>query len=509
MTIKLNEEAYDILKDSFHASSILSNILLFNNIFREYDIRGQYGYNLNEIITYFIGKAFVRMTSQDIAMQYLGIEKHENPLYVIGMDGRISSPSLKKALSKGIIDAGGKIVDIGICPTPQVYYADILYNASGSIMITGSHNPKEDNGFKMVGAHKAFYGAQIAFLKDIVMKDLMAIKTSESMLNTIIQRLNTDLSFDNDMVENLNCNQSYITRILSEVKINPNLNIVWDAGNGSAGPIIAELINQMDCSSEKMFCEVDGNFPNHHADPTVIENLIDLRSKVLDTQADIGIAFDGDGDRLGVIDNNGDFIDGDTLVAIFAKELVKTYEEPVVIVDIKSSEFIFQYLKQLGCNPILWKTGHSLIKNKMIETEAILAGEMSGHIFFKDRYYGFDDAIYASLRLLEIMSLTNKTLAELKALIPSYPSSKEIRIDIRGQDPITIIAAVKRQLEKENKNFISIDGIRVSDDYGWWIIRASNTQNVIITRFQGIDDNALLKKRTEVEKILKPFGLSF
>ena len=459
------------------------------SILRAYDIRGIYEQTLNDQDAYFIGKAFASF-----------LINHNKYLVTVGYDGRKSSPSLKEHLIKGLIESGINVTEIGLGPTPMLYFSIYHLNVDAGIMVTGSHNPPTHNGFKIMLKDRPFYGEDITKLSKIV--DKGNFKEGKGKLEKI------DIS--NDYVERIvsDCNLASQGQLVDEIdEFTPRLTIAWDAGNGAAGEIMKRISARLKTKDFLLFEKIDGDFPNHHPDPTVPKNLEDLRRTVLENNCDLGIAFDGDGDRIGVMDNEGEILWGDQLMIFFAREILEECPSTAIIADVKASQTLFDEIKKSGGKPLMWKTGHSLIKAKMKETKSPLAGEMSGHIFFADRYYGFDDALYAAIRIINIISASGQRLSDLKKMLPKTFSTPEIRIDCDEKQKFEIINQLKKQLIEEDIAFNDIDGIRASNEYGWWLIRASNTQAALVARCEAKSEKDLEKLKTDLEQRLKKFSL--
>ncbi len=421
------------------------------SILREYDIRGIYGKTLSEADAWAVGRCFGRV-----------VRENGGTTVAVGKDGRLSSNSLEKSLIQGLIETGIDVVQLGLCPTPLLYYAVKEMPTDGGIMITGSHNAANFNGFKMTLKDRPFYGEDIQ--KFPLLAHHMDISTKKGQILTHDIR------------------QSYIERLLQDYKGKP-LKVVWDIGNGAAGAVIKQLIERLKGTHILLFEEVDGTFPNHHPDPTQKDNLYTLRDMVLQEKADVGIAFDGDADRIGVIDNEGNFWLGDFLMILFSRAILKQMPQAKIIMDIKSSDVLVEDIKAHGGVPLMLPTGHSLIKAQMSISHAPLAGETSGHIFFADHYYGFDDALYAAIRLLNILSDLPETLAQVYKSLPLVHHTPEIRIPCDGTRKHQIVEDIKERLMKNpDAGVITIDGIRVKTAEGWWLLRASNTEEVLVCR---------------------------
>ena len=450
-------------------------------IFRSYDIRGSSLSDITSTFAYKVGFCFAK----------INISATHN-LICVGRDGRISSPALYKSLINGLMDAGAKVISIGIVPTPLLYFADQKFQPAASIMITGSHNPKDDNGFKMMAYGKSFFGEQI-----------------QNLLK-IIQTTNWDTPhqiYKNHKPQEVSLDEEYIDKILEGFNISSKLKVAWDPGNGAAGNITDKLKIRLPNDNIIINSKIDGCFPNHHPDPSVPENLEQLINIVKSQNCELGIAFDGDADRIGVVTKNGRIIFGDQLLCLFAKDLLRSHSGATIIMDIKVSQVVFDQVMLSGGNPIMWKTGHSLIKTKMFETKAILAGEMSGHIFFADKYYGYDDGIYAAIRLLDILSRTEVSLDDLLNELPNSYNTPEIKIITTDEYKFKIISQIKRQLDDSGINYNDIDGLRVSTNNGWWLLRASNTGPALIARCESLSSKGLKILKSDLATILANYDL--
>ena len=442
-------------------------------IFREYDIRGKVGDELSEEAVNAIGKAYGTI-----------IKRNGGKKVVCGRDGRNSSPVLQEALINGILSTGIDVVNIGICPTPVMYFSLFtLENVDGGIQVTGSHNPPEFNGFKICIGKETIFGPQIQKIREIIENE----------------------NFENGKgkVEEVNIIEDYIEYICKNVNIKKPLKIILDPGNGVCGLTAPEIFKRLGCKVECIFCEVDGNFPNHFPDPVVPDNLKVLRQKVLESNADVGFGYDGDGDRIGVIDEKGNIIWGDQLLIIFAKDLLKKHKGAKIIGEVKCSQVLYQTIEKFGGIPIMWKTGHSLIKNKMKEEKAILAGEMSGHLFFADKWFGFDDGVYTSVRLVEILSQNEKRLSEYLKDIPKLFSTPEIRKECPDEIKFKVVEKLVKKFKEDGFNVVDIDGARIEFEEGWALVRASNTQPVLVLRFEAESEEFLKKLQNKVYKALE------
>ena len=449
------------------------------SVLREYDIRGIINDTLTANDAHAIGSIFGSV-----------INKNDGHSVVVGRDGRHSSLEIEKYLIEGLISQGLKVFKIGLCPTPQLYFGVHHLRADGGIMITGSHNPPDYNGFKMMLGHGPFFGQDI--------KDMAKTPYNPNKVIEGGQQIQLDIQ------------DAYLHRVLEGLRLDTKLSIVWDCGNGVAGPVIDKLSKSLSGEHEVLFADVDGNFPNHHPDPTIEKNLEALITRVRKRNADLGIAFDGDGDRIGVIDDLGKILWGDQLLAILAEDVLLEQPGSTIIGDVKASQGLFDRITALGGKPLMWKTGHSLIKNKMKEVNAPLAGEMSGHIFFSDRYFGFDDAIYAAIRLIDVVNRQGKKLSTLRSALPSVINTPELRFPCEGKNKFSMIEQVKEILrEYKDVEVCDIDGVRVSSKYGWWLIRASNTQEIIVARCEATSTEYLENIKAQLKEVLQRIQLPY
>jgi phosphomannomutase/phosphoglucomutase len=389
---------------------------------------------------------------------------------VVGRDVRLSSDSYFAALTDGILACGIDIVDVGVVPTPVFYFAAKKWDIKGGVMITASHNPAEFNGFKVLRGEGTIYGAEIMELHG-----LQGSVSPSSRRGTMTAR---------------DATTEYIDYITGNIHLERPVRFAADGGNATAGLAAPELFRKLGCDPVLLYMEPDGNFPNHHPDPTVAKNLVDLRKAVLDGGLELGIGFDGDSDRLGVIDEKGEIIWGDTLLALYARDVLSDNPGAAVIFEVKCSKALPEEIRKHGGKPIMWKTGHSLIKKKMRDENAPLAGEMSGHQFFADRYFGFDDAIYAACRILEIVSKSDLSLSEMLADYPKYENTPEIRVECADEKKFDVVSKVTEHFKKTN-DVNDVDGARVDFEKGWGLIRASNTQPVLVLRFEADDKDSL------------------
>ncbi len=459
--------------------------MITEEIFREYDIRGIYGKDLNEKTAHSIGWAYGKIL--------LDGRKEKSARVVVGRDCRTSSEQLSRALIDGLSAWGIEIVDIGLSPTPLLYFSLHRMPVDGGIMITASHNPPEYNGFKVCIGKDAIFGESIQQLYR-VSKDAPVITPGRS----IPGRVDVIGPYLRYMLDDFGT--------FGDLRPDDRITCVVDSGNGTAGLVAPELLRRFGIEVYELFSEPDGNFPNHHPDPTAEGNLSDLIEKVLETKADIGIAFDGDTDRIGVVDGRGRIIRGDQLLLILAEAVIAEHPGATCIGEVKCSRVMYEGIRRLGGNPIMWKTGHSLIKQKMKETGALLAGEMSGHIFFKHRYFGYDDAIYAALRLLEILAkrstMDGGKLADIVDRLPKMVNTPEIRVACNESEKFRIIDEIKKALADDYR-YHDIDGVRIEFPDGWGLIRASNTQPALILRFEADSQERLEEIRGLVEEKLR------
>jgi phosphomannomutase len=451
-------------------------------VLREYDIRGVIGETLGPDDARAIGRGFATL------LRRAGGKK-----VAVGYDGRVSSPMLEHALIEGLTASGCDVVRIGLGPTPMLYYAEAsTQELDGGIQITGSHNPANYNGFKMVFQGRPFFGEDIQTIGKLA-------ATGEWLDGT-------------GTVETREVMQEYVDRLLVGLDGIPadrlaGLRVGWDAGNGAAGPALEALTARLPGQHLTLFTEVDGNFPNHHPDPTVPENLEDLRRLVADKNLDFGIAFDGDGDRIGAIDGEGRIIWGDQLLMIYAEDLLRRIPGATIIADVKASRALFDRVAELGGKPLMWKTGHSLIKSKMKEIHAPLAGEMSGHIFFADQYYGYDDALYAAVRLIAASAQLGKSVTEMRGAMPAMINTPEMRFQVAESRKFAAIGEIKQRLENTDAQVDETDGVRVTTKDGWWLLRASNTQDVLVARAESDSQQGLDRLLQQIDEQLAASGL--
>lgn len=447
--------------------------MLHPTIFREYDIRGVADRDLLSADVADLGRALGTLIQRK--------QGKRGPRINVARDCRLSSPRLREALIEGLVDAGCQVTDLGVVPTPLLYFSTVQLNSDGGVMITGSHNPSEFNGFKTVCGGGTIYGDDIQQVRRIV-------EAREFECGTGSRR-------DYDITD------EYVDYVAAQFRWDRRIEVVADAGNGTAGPVMHRLLQKLNVEAGELFFEMDGEFPNHHPDPTVPENLGALRDGVKARRADLGIAFDGDGDRIGAMDENGEVIYGDMLMLIYGREILTRKPGATFIGEVKCSQIMYDELARLGGRPIMYKTGHSLIKARMKQEHAELAGEMSGHMFFADRYLGFDDALYAACRLMEIVALSGRPLSAQLEGIPRTVATPEIRIDCPDEVKFGVVARVAEQFKRTHR-VIDVDGVRVVFEQGWGLLRASNTQPVLVMRFEAANAEMLERYRGEMEAVL-------
>ena len=451
-------------------------------VLREYDIRGIIGETLGADDARAIGRSFGSMLAE------AGGRK-----VAVGYDGRVSSPMLEHALVEGLNASGMDVVRIGMGPTPMLYYAEAsAEDVDGGIEITGSHNPANYNGFKMVFQGRPFFGADI--------QELGRRSSAGEWVD------------GSGSVEDRDVIDAYIDRMLEALDgIDPaslaGLKVGWDAGNGAAGPALEKLAARLPGEHHLLFTDVDGEFPNHHPDPTVEENLADLRNLVAERSLDFGVAFDGDGDRIGAIDGEGRVIWGDQLLMVFAEDLLARRKGATIIADVKASRALFDHVAAHGGEPLMWKTGHSLIKSKMKETGSPLAGEMSGHVFFADEYYGYDDALYAGVRLIAAAARLGKSVTELRSAMPPMINTPEMRFQVDESRKFAAIGEIAGRVAASDALADTTDGVRVTTDDGWWLLRASNTQDVLVARAESESEEGLARLVAQIDEQLAESGL--
>ncbi|QLC22324.1 phosphomannomutase/phosphoglucomutase [Parasphingopyxis sp. CP4] len=442
---------------------------------REYDIRGIVGETLSEDDARAIGRSFGTM-----------IRRAGGSRVVVGYDGRTSSPILEEALVEGLNAAGVDAVRIGLGPTPMLYYAEAVLEVDGGIEITGSHNPANYNGFKMVFQHGPFFGSDIQALGAMALAG--------------------DWESGSGTSETVDIADAYVDRLVAS-HAGGEFRIGWDAGNGAAGEIVERLVARLPGEHFTLFTDIDGSFPNHHPDPTEEANLADLKQLVAEKNLDFGVAFDGDGDRIGAIDGTGRVIWGDQLLAILAEPVLLKDPGATIIADVKASQALYDRIAELGGNPLMWKTGHSLIKSKMKETDCPLAGEMSGHVFFAQDYYGFDDALYAAVQLISSAHILDQSVTQLRDAIPDMINTPEMRFQVDESRKFAVIDEVLERLRTEGANVNDTDGARVNTEDGWWLLRASNTQDVLVARAEAKSEAGLERLMAQIDSQLAASGL--
>jgi phosphomannomutase len=497
----------------------MTQLLFDPKILRAYDIRGIYPQEISPALFQRFGQVF----GADIRAQ-------GGKTICIGYDGRLSSPVLEAALVKGLLSTGLTIYRIGCCPSPLLYFAEKTLKTDGALMVTGSHNPKEYNGLKMIVNHRPFFGQAIqAFGKKVQMDYCLEQGQTKRQTKgqgaaaqieqgqTEEQTEAAQIKQGQGEVHDYSVQEAYVAYLLNDFQTHyikdqthytkdactadgcTALRVAWDPGNGAAGPLVEALVQQLPGEHFVINSTVDGHFPAHHPDPTLPENLQQLRELVLEKQCDLGIAFDGDADRIGVIDNEGEFLWGDQFLLLFAEEILQTHPGATILADVKASQIFFQAVEKAGGKPLMVSTGHSNIKSKMRETGALLAGEMSGHVFFADRYYGYDDALYAAIRLLGIMVLRRQSLSlsAWRRSLPPVVNTPEIKIPCADHLKHKIITQLHSVLKARKANVIGVDGVRVISECGWWLLRASNTQDYLVGRVEAdsVENLAILKEQ--------------
>ncbi len=452
------------------------------HVFREYDIRGHANDDLSDQLAHDIGKALAT---------FLRTSEDEEVRVAVCRDCRLSSDRLFAALSAGLRACGANVIDIGVGPTPLLYFAAFHLETTGAVMITGSHNPPEDNGFKMMRGKNSLFGEDVQrLLRLIEEQDFLECETGN------LSQYNAENAYLDSLVETTEL------QAIGEAEVKGGLRVVLDAGNGAAGPLAVKAFTKLNIPFDAIYCEMDGRFPNHHPDPTVEDNLRHLQAKVAETKATLGIAFDGDGDRIGIIDDAGDVVWGDKLMILFSRYVLEQTPGATVLGEVKCSQTLFDDIAQHGGRPIVCRTGHSLIKKRMKEEKALLAGEMSGHIFFADRYYGFDDAIYAAARVVEIVAKTGKSPRELLADVAPTSVTPELRLTCSEDVKFRIVERVLAHYRRTH-DVLDIDGARIDfGDGAWGLCRASNTGAVLVMRFEARDAARRDEIRAEVEAMV-------
>jgi phosphomannomutase len=451
---------------------------VFNpTILREYDVRGVVGETLAASDARALGRAFAAV-----------VDEAGGKRVAVGRDGRVSSPELESALIDGLLSGGIDVLRVGLGPTPMLYFAVTTQGVDGGIMVTGSHNPANYNGFKLMLGKKPFFGGDIQRLGRIA----AAPPTAPSRAAKVEERVVLE---------------TYVTRLLADYDGTRALSVAWDAGNGATGEAVQRLTAQLPGRHALLNEVIDGRFPAHHPDPTEAKNLVQLQETVLAQRCDLGIAFDGDGDRIGVVDEKGRILWGDQFMVVLAGDVIRQRPGATIIADVKASQVLFDEIARMGGTPLMWRTGHSLIKTKMAETGAPLAGEMSGHIFYADRYYGFDDALYAAVRLLSILALGGESLAQRRDRLPPVINTPELRFPCDESRKFAVIDEVRARLRRAGADVADIDGVRVKTEDGWWLLRASNTQAVLVARAEARDETRLGRLKSLLAAELRASGV--
>ena len=446
------------------------------SILREYDIRGNVGSTLSKADASALGKTLGSHVAR------LG-----GATICVGYDGRLSSPTLELALVEGFESTGLHVVRIGVGPTPMLYFASRLLNADAAVMVTGSHNPPAYNGFKAVVGNAPFWGREIQQLgQDSARGRWISANGRRSTIDIL---------------------DWYVARIAADYRNDHGPSVAWDAGNGSAGAALTQLTSRLPGKHLLLNETIDGTFPQHHPDPTIPENLDQLREAVASQKCDLGIAFDGDGDRIGVVDASGRVLWGDQLLALLAADVLRRHPGAPILADVKASQVLFDEVSRLGGRPVMGASGHSIIRSKMMEINAPLAGEMSGHIFFKDRYYGYDDALYAAVRFLDLIATSGRSAASLLDELPVMCNTPEVRLEVLEERKFAVISEVRERLAASGASVIAIDGVRVSQNGGWWLLRASNTQNALVCRCEASSESDLTHLKETVSEQLRLSGI--
>jgi phosphomannomutase len=437
-------------------------------ILREYDIRGIVGQTLSVADARAIGRAYA------LTLAAAGGKRS-----AVGYDGRLTSPELEAALVDGLATEGADVVRIGLGPTPMLYFAAATLGVDGGIMVTGSHNPPDYNGFKLVLRGRPFYGEAIRRLGETALRLAVPARPRGHIEERLVQA-------------------DYVTRLAADYHGGRPLSVAWDVGNGATGKVVQQLVARLPGRHILLNEIIDGTFPAHHPDPTLPENLLQLQETVAQQRCDLGIAFDGDGDRIGVVDALGHILWGDQLMMVLSRDILARHPGATIIADVKASQVLFDEIARLGGRPVMAATGHSLIKAKLAETGAPLAGEMSGHIFFADGYYGFDDAVYVAVRLLDILARTEESLSAMRARMPAVVNTPELRFPCAEARKFEVVREVRERLVRAGAEITDIDGVRVRSGDGWWLLRASNTQDVLVARAESVDDAGLARLKSEL-----------
>jgi phosphomannomutase/phosphoglucomutase len=443
-------------------------------IFREYDVRGLVDIDLTDEIVFDLGRGFAA---------YMSLLGKRN--VVVGRDGRLSSPRFRDPLVEGMVAGGLDVVDVGVCPTPVFYFSLFHLDRDGGVMITGSHNPPEFNGFKICAGKTTIHGDEIQTLRKIIEGRSFGGGNGKVSFRGIVPDY-----------------QAYLSK---NIRLERSLKVVIDSGNGTAGAVAPKVLRDLGCEVIDLFSEIDGRFPNHHPDPTIPENMRALIAEVRETGAEVGIGFDGDADRIGAVDHLGNIIWGDQLLVLFSRDVLNRNPGATIVSEVKCSQNLYDDIAKNGGRGVMWKAGHSLLKSKMKEEKALLGGEMSGHIFFADRYFGYDDAIYASCRLLEILSRSNRRIPELLGDLQRTWNTPEIRVDCPDDRKFELVEKVRESFRGEIP-LIDVDGVRLLFPDGWGLVRASNTQPVLVLRFEARSEKRLREIRELVEKRVARFS---
>jgi len=446
-------------------------------ILREYDIRGVVGETLSAADAQAVGQSFA------VVLKEAGGKS-----IAVGRDGRLSSPEFEAALVAGLSSSGIDVIRVGLGPTPMLYFAGNTLGVDAGIMVTGSHNPPSHNGFKLMLGKKPFFAKDIQRLGQIAAGGDFLRGTGRVSERAVLD--------------------AYVERILKDYDGARPLSVAWDAGNGAAGEAMRLLTAKLPGRHVLLNETIDGRFPAHHPDPTEVKNLVQLQDAVKREACDLGIAFDGDGDRIGIVDGKGRILWGDQFMVLMARDIIRTRPGATIIADVKASQVLFDEVARMGGKPLMWRTGHSLIKSKMAETGAPLAGEMSGHIFYADRYYGYDDALYAAVRVLGIIARGDQSLAQFRDSLPAVVNTPELRFPCSEQRKFAVIEEVRARLEQAGATLSAIDGVRVKTEAGWWLLRASNTQDVLVARAEARDEAGLTKLKGLLAEQLRASGIT-
>lgn len=445
---------------------------------REYDIRGIVGDTLTEADAFAIGRTFGSIVAET-----------KGKRVAVGRDGRLHSPALETALIEGLTSSGMDVISVGCGPTPMLYFAAFTEDTDGAVMVTGSHNPANYNGFKMMLGKKPFFGPAI-----------LDLGARAAIGNVVPETEGT--------ITRKDVSDAYISRLMQDWDGEKKLKIVWDNGNGAAGDVLAKLLRQLPGEHSVLNGVIDGSFPAHHPDPTVAKNLEQLIAAVKKQHADIGVAFDGDADRIGIVDNAGNILFGDQFLILMARDVLKSHPGATIIADVKASQVLFDEIAKAGGKPLMWKTGHSLIKSKMAETGAPLAGEMSGHIFYNDKWFGFDDALYAAIRLLGVVARSDQTVSAFHDSLPTAINTPELRFDCAEERKFEVVKEVAERLRASGDKVSDTDGVRVTTGDGWWLLRASNTQAVLVARAESTTEAGLSNLKSALAGQLAASGLA-